>query len=116
MQSFLDGCKLPSKTWSGAESANNWRDNIDRVIEYCTSDTVALQHLVQYVKKFNFLHRVTKKGNVVKWVPFQVAPLRTATECLKMHKASPVDTSWMTAPLDPTDAFKWIPSAIKAVT
>jgi len=113
MQSFLDGCELSSKTWSGAESAKEWEENMDRVIEYCTSDTVALQNLVRYVEKHNFLKRKTKKGNVVKWVPFLVKPMRTAKECLAMHRASAVDTSWMTDPLDPADAFSWIPAAIQ---
>lgn len=45
MQSFLVGCGLGTKTWSGAESAVQWKDNIEKVVAYCTADTLALKRV-----------------------------------------------------------------------
>ena len=83
LESFCVGCKLPSKTWSGSESAlavkNILSGNvsqadtieiISKLDRYCKSDTACLQNLYMYLKQHCRLDRTSmKSGNLSSWTP-----------------------------------------------
>jgi hypothetical protein len=115
LDALLVGSKLPHKTWSGSESATNWKTEFPRVLAYCDADVQALEHVVARVEGSNVLHRQTKKGGIQTWAPFGEHRIRSVRECVAAWDVCPIDNSWMTsdgALPTPTSVLAWVPGAL----
>jgi len=118
LDSILKGTGLPCKIWSGAESAVEWRANMEKVVEYCQGDVKSLEKIVTYVEKYGVLSRLTKKEKIQHWTPFAEKRLRTVRECLSSWNSCPVDNAWFTplpgrAPPNPNASASWVATALR---
>lgn len=113
MESFLIGCKLKKKIWNGAESALSWKENFEKVIEYCKGDVKALEDLCLYAEANKCLKRVSKSGKTSVWALYHDGRFRTPHECVAAWKEMPVDQSWMDEPEDPQKILLWVARVLK---
>ena len=86
-----------SKTNTGAWAATAWFDgHAQEVLQYCAEDTLVLKRLVNHVKKYGKLQRLTKAGKSATWVlPSLNGSVRTVAEALASASAVP---AWLSDP------------------
>ena len=85
-----------AKTNTGAWAATAWAtDEAPAVIDYCVADTEVLGRLVDHVRKWGKLKRITKSGKTMTWT---LASLDGSVPTVEAALAAPADAAWMTDP------------------